>query len=135
MGAEHYMIELKKELDNAGIKGYPSDYWSSWECLAGHEYGYSSGIFEFSNELSSRDVIEDILNLKDLERFPEFWVFKSVVAEDEAVRAGMLVNILPNKEPWWHSILPKKAGYEFIEWAAKLHGPEVASKILPVQDW
>ncbi len=78
--------------------------------------GYDWNIYEFDNELSVRDSIEEILNDPVFKQFYEFGGFvREVHDADERYRDLLQPNVKRTSfsESWWHTGVLKSAGDEY----------------------
>jgi len=93
----------------------PTDMAGGWKgFVAQCEEGYSDNIYEFRNDLSVRNLIEEILGSPDLAEFQhQFqWIRAEVDTIDERYRQILLeVDVEPGK-PWWEARIPRLAGEE-----------------------
>jgi hypothetical protein len=117
-----------------GRHGRPADLspWGvveAWEQLVDDALeGYHGNIYEWSNDLSGRDLLEEAFHDPALARYePVPLMRERVAAADERFRAALLpgVDVGTADEPWWHRGVLAAAGEEYAEDVERRYGIEV----------
>jgi len=87
--------------------------------------GYSSTIYEYHDELSVRDLLQQVLDAPTLQRFVELVELRAGVEEvDQRFRSVCrddLVIGLPG-DPWWRRCVPRLATGEFADDLQRRYG-------------
>lgn len=117
-----------------GRHGWPTDQspWAiveQWESLVDQAAaGYNSGFYEFTNDLSVRDLLAEALNDKRLGRFDQINTMRQRVEDADArLKEAFLpdVEIGTAGKPWWHRGVLASAGDEYVGDVRRLYGIEI----------
>jgi hypothetical protein len=109
----------------------PAGLLDQWRALAmAAEEGYRWTIDEYSNEISARDVLEEIFTDSVLRAEPEAQELCGRVAEvDSRMRALIRddVHIGRPDDPWWRRGVLRRAGPDYVEDLERIYGIHVSS--------
>lgn len=75
--------------------------------------GFSGGVEDYFNELTSRDDLEDAINAPELSRFSEIWQVKdAVLAADGEFGKILIPDVFPKfpASQWWNRGIVRYAG-------------------------
>lgn len=107
----------------------PWDLVERWEALTEAALrGYHSGFYEFSNDLSVRDLLEKAFNDPQLEGHEITRLMRErVTAADDQMRQAFQpgTHITSSALPWWHRGVLARGGKEYAEDIARLYGIDV----------
>ena len=117
-----------------GRHGWPTDQspWTiveQWESFVDQvAEGYHWGLYELTNDLSVRDLLENALHDAQLGRFEQIDIMRQRV---ENADMGLKDMFLPGVEiggadaPWWRRGVLATAGDEYLDDVRRLHGIEI----------
>ena len=109
---------------------YPVHLLEGWEgFIEDVETSFGMGIDEFDNDLSIRDLIEDVLIDETLREFEDYAIFAERVKE-LVTRFVTLLSTAQSRPgtTWWDRGVPQYAREELAEDFLSLHGIEVEVK-------
>jgi hypothetical protein len=116
-----------------GRQGRPTDQspWTiveQWESLVDQAVeGYHWGLYEFTNGLSIRDLLEKALHADKLARFSQIEIMRQRVNNSDLRLKGMFlsdVEIGDDDTPWWRRGILATASDEYLDDVQRLHGIE-----------
>lgn len=102
------------------------DRWSAF--VASAEDGYRWSIYDQSNELSARDLLESVFTDARTRTTPEAQqLLERVMAVDARYRALLRndVTIGHEGDPWWRRGVLRAAGPDYVDDLSRIHGIRV----------
>jgi hypothetical protein len=117
-----------------GRCGWPTDLspWAiveQWESLVNQAAeGYQWGLYEFTNDLAVRDLLEEVFRDEKLARFGQIGIMRQHVEAADAQLKGMFLldaEIGGADASWWHRGVLATADDEYVDDMKRLHGIEI----------
>lgn len=110
--------DVEKILKENGWQGVlsPWELLDTWkQFVAECKSGYEMSIYEYDNDLSVRDKIEEIISAKQVKGYQEYYDFsKKVDFIDNLFKKLLSPNVKrDNKYTWWQQGILVKAGEEY----------------------
>jgi hypothetical protein len=108
----------------------PFDLIDGWAQMVDQvEEGYDDNIYEYLNDLSVRQRIEDLLHdesLRDVEQME--WVRAQVSEIDARFRSLVRPEPVPGNSRWWETHLPAYAGSELVADIKETYGVSIEER-------
>jgi hypothetical protein len=126
-----YMERVEEFLGSRGSMRFSSlgQLVEAWDRLVEQvEEGYDDNIYEYTNNLFVRDLIDQAIADPILKRFPQVRALRERVAPiDERFRAATQdgVDMGSDDDPWWRRRVARRAGAEFADDIKSLYGVDV----------
>jgi hypothetical protein len=125
-------LETFKEF--LGSHGWPTEQspWTiveQWDSLVDQAVqGYHRGFYEFTNDLSVRDLLEKAFHDDKLGRFSQIEIMRQRINNSDLRLKIMFlpdVKIGDAEAPWWRRGILADAGDEYLDDMERLHGIKI----------